>query len=263
MTKNIALLITIITLICSCRAKETQTEEQHVHNTSDHPIYIDRIEQGHQKALLVKNDVVCFNLEVTFGERKSKYKIFTTPTSSKIKMEKLDGTVTIMKNGTVYTNADSTKWESEQFGLFTYQYFFMAPYKLSDPGTRWKKLPMVQLEESAMNTAMLTFEDGTGDAPDDWYVVHSDPQTNRITYMGYIVTGGTIAASEAEKNAHAIKYLDYRTIDGIPISHKWQFFDYSRTNGLGELIGEGSIKNAMFMEDIDHIFDTNGLQKIN
>lgn len=262
MILRIILLSAILTLIGSCKNKVDNLPTVEAVITSNHPIFVDRIEAAHKKATFLDNETVCFNLEVNFGGNPSRYKIFSTPNSSNIKVEKADGITTIVSDGVIYTNADTSNWESEKFGIYTWQYFFMAPYKLSDEGTKWKKLPMTTLEETATNTAFLTFEDGTGDAPDDWYMVHSDPQTGLITYLGYIATGGTSTAAEAEKNAHAIKYMNYTDVDGVPISHSWEFYNYSRTEGLGELIGNGTIKNAMFMEYIDNTYDTNGLVKI-
>lgn len=218
---------------------------------TNHPSFVSDMEVAHQKTKLLSNGIVCFNLDMTFGSRKSQMKIFTTPSSSAIRVDKKDGPSTVMVDGNIYSDADSSKWRSEQFGIYTYQYFFMAPYKFSDQGTVWKKLPKMKIEDRMLNRAQLTFETGTGDSPNDWYMVHSNPETNRVEYIGYIVTGGGTSIEEAEKNAHAIKYSDYQMVGGIPFAKKWEFFDYNKTTGLGDKIGEGEIKNIEFMDVVD------------
>jgi len=218
---------------------------------SDHPSYVTAIESAHGKAELFENQVICFNLDMTFGSTKSLMKIMTTPNSSSVRVDKSDGTSTIVLNGDVYTNADSTNWARERSSLFTYQYFFMLPYKLSDEGTKWERLPEMKIKEQMMDRAKLTFERGTGDAPDDWYIVHSDKVTHMINAVGYIVTGGGTSIEEAEEHAHAIEYLDYRKFDKVPIATTWNFYRYNKEVGLGSQIGQGIIRNVETMDNID------------
>lgn len=250
-------------LICLCGLVGTSCRDaskKHVNPTEDvidvveltnHPSFVSDMEQAHNKAQLLRNGIVCFNLEMTFGTRKSSMKIFTTPTSSSIRVDKHDGPSTVMIDGELYTDADSSQWKREQFGIYTYQYFFMAPYKFSDEGTIWQKLSDMKLEGKNTNRAKLTFESGTGDAPDDWYLVHSNPENNRVEYIGYIVTGGGASVEDAEKNARVIKYSDYQMVDGIPVAYKWEFFDYSPEHGLGDKRGEGILRNVEMMDVVD------------
>jgi len=251
---SIVILISLLTL--SCKDSSINKQKKATSNTleipeTNHPDFVSNMEVAHQKSKLLQNGVVCFNLDMTFGGSNSKMKIFTTPTSSAIRVDKKDGASTVMLNGEIFTDTDSSKWKGEEFGIFTYQYFFMAPFKFSDNGTVWKKLSDMKIEGENTNRAKLTFESGTGDAPNDWYVVHSDPTTNQVKYIGYIVTGGGTTFEEAEKNAHAIKYSEYIEVDGVPIASKWEFFDYNKDEGLGEKIGEGIIKNIEMMDVVD------------
>lgn len=50
---------------------------------------------------------------------------------------------------------------------------------------------MRPLDEKDHQTAKLTFEKGIGDAPDDWYVVYTDPENNTMQAAAYIVTFGS------------------------------------------------------------------------
>jgi hypothetical protein len=246
----LSLLFTACKGTTSESRKNEKVEIQEVTETN-HPDFVSQMEVAHQKARLLKNGVICFNLDLTFGSRNSKMKIFTTPTSSSIRMDKNDGPSSVMINGALYTDGDSSLWEKERFAIYTYQYFFMAPYKFSDEGTIWTRLPDMDIEGKRTNRAKLTFEPGTGDAPDDWYMVHSDPESHLVNYIGYIVTAGGMSVDEAEKNAHAIKYSDYKMVAEVPIAFKWEFFNYSKDSGLGDKIGEAILKNVEMMDEVD------------
>ncbi|MDF1696904.1 MAG: hypothetical protein P1U56_13765 [Saprospiraceae bacterium] len=253
---NALLGIFLITLCFSCKdssggAIQKTTQVENEMSETNHPNYVSEMEKAHRKSDLLKNGIVCFNLDMTFGKNKSLMKIFTTPNSSAIRVDKKDGASTVMVNGSIYSDADSTQWNREKFGVYTYQYFFMAPYKFSDEGTIWKKMNEVVMEGKPMERAMLTFEAGTGDAPDDWYIVYADEDSHLVQYIGYIVTGGGTSVEEAEKNAHAIKYSDYETIANIPFATKWEFFDFNREKGLGDKIGEGHLRNIELMDNVD------------
>jgi len=256
--------LTLALLLSNCKQAPTPTTTTLVNevSTTDHPVYVEAIEQAHNKAQLLSHETICFNLQYQFGDRSNKMKVFTTPNSSDIKIEKLDGTITIVSNGDVYTNADSTKWAGEQFSIYTWQYFFMAPFKLSDEGTNWQKLPQQEIAGQLTNVAKLTFDTGTGDAPDDWYILHTDPDTDLLQYLGYIVTGGGKTQAEAEKSARAVHYQDYIQVDGVPIATKWSFHNYDPNNGLGDQLGGATIKNALFMKVDADTYDTTDLTKI-
>jgi len=229
---------------------------------TNHPLYVEAMESAHKKKEFLKKESICFNLELQFGKSKSVQKIFTTPNSSAIRVEKKDGTVTVVNNGRIFTNAEQEKWPNEQFGVYTYQYFFMLPYKLSDEGTKWTKLENITMDGTSYECAELSFTDGTGDAPDDWYTVHPNPETNLIDIVGYIVTGGSRTVEEAEKNAHAIMYKKYQITDGVPISRQWEFYEYNKSDGISDKIGEATLKNVIFMDNIDNTYATDDLVEI-
>jgi hypothetical protein len=141
-----------------------------------------------------------------------------------------------------------------RFDIFTWQYFFALPYKLSDKGTKWELLGDKKLTEQNFPSGKMTFELGTGDAPDDWYVVYAN-EDNLINGAGYIVTFGGTPAEKAVENAHAITYSNYQMINGFPFATEWEFYNWSETEGLkGEPIGSAKIKNIKLLTKDDADF---------
>jgi len=247
------MLVAFLIMSVGCKEAAVSTGQKRNPSVpdSDHPSYVTAIEAAHGKARLLENEVICFNLDMTFGSSKSLMKIMTTPNSSAVRVDKKNGISTIVLNGEIYTNADSTQWESERSSLFTYQYFFMLPYKLSENGTKWEVLPDMKIQEELLDRAKLTFVDGTGDAPDDWYIIHSDSESHMINTVGYIVTGGGTSVEEAEQHAHAVSYKDYKEFDKVPIATTWDFHRYNKDVGLGTQIGQGIIRNVIMMDNLD------------
>jgi len=108
--------------------------------------------------------------------------------------------------------------------------------------------------EAIFYTAKLTFEKGTGDAPDDWYIVYKNPKTNVLEGAAYIVSFGK-GVEEAEKEPHAIKFNDFTIVEGIPLATNWTFHLWTDVDGYGGQIGEVKLKNIKFLEDTEALFN--------
>jgi hypothetical protein len=138
------------------------------------------------------------------------------------------------------------KPEKARFDAYTWSYFFLFPYKMGDKGTNWTDFPTKEMNGISYNVNKLTFEANTGDAPDDWYVVYTDKETNLVEVAAYIVTFSK-SQTEAEQNPHAIKYTKYKEIEKIPIATEWSFYDWSEKDGLSGDVGFGTLSNIKFV----------------
>jgi hypothetical protein len=130
----------------------------------------------------------------------------------------------------------------------------MFPYKLSDPGTQWQSYKNEEKDAASFITEKLTFKPETGDAPDDWYIVYADQNSNLIQKAAYIVTAYG-SKEEAEKNPHAIQYADYEDVNGVPIATKWTFWGWNTKDGLTEQLGEAKLSNIQFLKNSASLFE--------
>ena len=138
---------------------------------------------------------------------------------------------------------------SARFNALTWPYFFSLPFKLGDPGTQLESLDDQTVNGVTYQRAKLTFSAGTGDAPDDWYILYFDGQ-KRLAAAAYIVTFGGKSPAEALANAHAICYHDYETIDGVEVAQNWTFHDWSEAEGWTTQIGEGALSKVSMLSEI-------------
>lgn len=77
---------------------------------------------------------------------------------------------------------------SPRFWALTPYYFVGMPFVLADPGVVLHQEKDAVLEGVDCHVIHVSFEAGTGDAPDDYYVVYFDKQTRRVKGLRYVVS---------------------------------------------------------------------------
>ena len=264
--KNYILAIAILSLI-SCK-NETQNEkdkEEVIMTEPDGGIgdgavspavaFAQGIEKAHNKQDWNDKRAVSFDIQLSFGgQERLNGKVTSLTNSSKIRIDKKGGAQLIYDGNEVYLCPADAEAEGARFDMFTWQYFFAIPFKLTDPGTKWEAMETVQLNGNPYDVGKLSFANNVGDAPDDWYVVYQERKSGLLHAAAYIVTFGT-AQDKAEENPHAIVYSEYKVVEGIPVATKWSFHNWSRTTGFGDKIGEASITNVVFFNAEDSLFN--------
>ncbi|MDX1542683.1 MAG: DUF6503 family protein [Christiangramia sp.] len=260
MKKLVALFC--ILMLFSC--KENNTEERipvEPHNgigdgAGPPPVlsFSENIEEAHNKPSFMNHDAVSFDIALKFGgAERLNAKISMTTNSTRVRVDKTNGTSLIFDGEKTVITPDTVKTDGARFDIFTWQYFFALPFKLTDPGTVWEREEKRKLGSEQYNTAQLSFESGVGDSPDDWYIIYQDPETKRLKAAAYIVTFSKDRA-EAEENPHAIVYSNYRTVEDVAFATKWSFHNWDDNDALGEKLGEAQISNIRFFEPQEDYF---------
>jgi len=256
------LLFTLVTFMLACQPAE-DTKEVSSDNgaqaneapSSDAgyalPI-VETISRTHNAQAFHDKKAVAFNLELYFGgSKRFESRITSNTNSTAIRFDRSDGVSLIYDGEKVVQTPDTTDYPGARFDIFTWQYFALAPFKFDDPGTNWKQMDTVMMDGRSYDRARLTFENGTGDAPDDWYVVYQDEKSDRLHGMAYIVTFGK-SKEKAEQEPHAITYHNYQSVDGIPFPTQWKFWLWSEKDGFGQQIGSAELANISFVDDPDY-----------
>ena len=211
--------------------------------------FVTDIEKANASRKLHKKEAISFDIDLSFGGKTAmKGTVISSTNSSFIKIVKADGTILTFDGNKAWLSPVDKNYKGARFDMFTWQYFFMAPFKFSDGGTKWADLgDMPYNKERKLQAAKLTFESGTGDASGDYYFVYKNAQ-NLVEAMGYIVTFGGRSVEQAEKGAHAIVYADYKKVDGVPIAMLWSFHNWNKEKGIADKIGEAKITNVKFIK---------------
>ncbi|HEX2253229.1 MAG TPA: hypothetical protein VHQ65_08175, partial [Thermoanaerobaculia bacterium] len=205
------------------------------------------IEESHGAEAWRRQEAVAADVVLEFGgDRVFEGRLLFPPDMSASRLELAGGTVAVWDGEAAWVSPASAELPRARFHLLTWPYFLALPFKLRDPGTRLEDLGERPLSGTAYQAARLTFEPGTGDTPDDWYVLYRDPASERLIAAAYIVTYGT-PAEQAEAEPHAITYEDFQEVEGVQVPTTWRFWSWNEEEGVdGEPIGRVALENVRF-----------------
>ena len=142
---------------------------------------------------------------------------------------------------------DSTAFAYDtKFWALTPIYFLGQPFILDGEGVNLELLPKISYKDASQDAVKVTFEEGTGDAPDDYYILYFNSDNHQLSAIRYIVSypayfkdGGHLP----EKFMEVIGEID---IDGIllPTGYKTH---WSKENGTaGEYITKIEVSDVNF-----------------
>lgn len=247
----------------SCQQKTIDDSKEELPANKQPNTFAQKVEASHHKEAFVAKELIQYDLKLWFGgSMRMDATITMSPDFSRIRMEYENGRTLIYNGDGVYQVGDTTSYKSARFDIFTWPYFFAFPFKLSDPGTNWESSPYSTLGEKPYISQKLTFDNGVGDAPDDWYIAYADTETYRLYAAAYIVTMGR-TQDQAEEDPHAISYTDYQEFEGVPIATKWQFWNWRWEKGLEDQLGNAVISNIAFLPMDNTLFElTTPMRKI-
>ncbi len=99
-------------------------------------------------------------------------------------------------------------------------YFYAMPFVVGDNGVFYTPLPPTTLDGIAYNAIKMSFDKGVGYSPTDEYIIYSDPESNKMIWLGYTVTGNSGKKSDRWS---FIKYVDWQEVNGLllPKTLRW------------------------------------------
>ena len=215
------------------------------------PPAVAAMEAAHHKPVYEAKPTVKADIDVDFGGKDLLAgTMWFEPWLGRVRME--------LDNGTVLVWDGEAAWRSPsdseaipiggRFHLITWPYFMALPYKLSDAGVKYADAGVLPLtDEDSRPATKMTFGEGIGDAPDDWYLLFADPETDRLSAAGYIVTYGGTPAEQANTKPSIVFYDDYQDFDGVPFATTWTFYFWSPEAGRdAEPKGVAKLSNVEF-----------------
>ena len=210
-------------------------------------LFIDAIEKAHGAVAWPKDRALQADFTIRFGDKGWEGTYTIDREMSLVRLDAKDGTTIVFDGKEVWLTPPDSKFSGPRFWIFTPPYFSLLPFKLRDDGAKLAPAGTKTIDASAHDVAKLTFAAGTGDAPDDWYLLFRDPKSGRLNATAYIVTYARDAAKAAAE-PHILRYLDFKTVDGVTLSTRWQFFNWNEAGGQnGAMLGEWTLANMKFV----------------
>ncbi len=213
------LLISLFVLVLSCkdnRPLNTRVQEEVVQNLDIIPEswIINRVKKAEIRLTASEAGKVIWNAMEAHGGLKNWYS--KGPLTFRFNYQPLDGStqrdsyqvVDIWRNRAVHHSAadstasygwtgtdhwvkakDSTAFAYDtKFWAMTPLYLMGFPFVLDGEGVNLEVLPQSNYLNTTNDVVKVTFDPGTGDAPDDYYILHFDSQTHQLIGTRYIVS---------------------------------------------------------------------------
>jgi hypothetical protein len=213
------------------------------------------IEVAHGAAFWPDGKAVRARVTVSFGGSEVFAGVMTYDRNTSRCRIETDDAVVVFDGAKTWVRPDREAFPQARFHILTWPYFLAAPFKLRDPGGVVVGGGLKTMDGRMCKTARLTFEAGTGDTPEDWYVIYGDPQTQRLLALAYIVTYGTPAA-DAEKAPHVAVYREFTTVDRVVLPTAITFHDWDEKTGAHEArIGMAQFEGIEFVPIPADAFD--------
>ncbi|MEM6910523.1 MAG: hypothetical protein AAF555_02975 [Verrucomicrobiota bacterium] len=192
-------------------------------------------------------EVVSCEVSIVFGGQPMVDATFTFQAHGpQAKMETRDGLTILFDGETAWTTGEAHPMD--RFHVLTWPWFVMAPYKMVGDGITLSDYAEKKVGQTTYQTFLQTFASDMGDAPEDWYRLFIEPETQQLDWMSYIVTYGK-SAEEANQKPSVIHYEDYASIEGVQIAQTYTFYlwDKEKSAPLGDPKGTGQVKEVRFL----------------
>lgn len=125
----------------------------------------------------------------------------------------------------------SVNWASRMpprfLALLNY-YFLNLPWLTQDPGVILGAPEPANLWDDPTEyvTVRMTFAPGTGDTPDDYYLLYIDPESHRLHACEYIVTYAALLPPGMEHTPpHILVYDTFETVNGLLVPTAFTIYE--------------------------------------
>lgn len=125
-------------------------------------------------------------------------------------------------------------------------YFFAMPFVLADPGIQYEDLGIKKIENIAYRALKISFNEGVGDADDDLYIAHFNPETYQLELLLYTVT---YFSGEKHENYNALRYQKWEEVNGLLVPQKMSGYKYEN-DSIKEIRYEAEFTNIKLSEKL-------------
>ena len=142
---------------------------------------------------------------------------------------------------------DSTAFAYDtKFWALTPIYFLGQPFILDGDGVNLELLPQENYKEHTNDVVKVTFDAGTGDAPDDYYILYFDAETHLLKVIRYIVSYPAYFKDGGHAPEKFMDVLGEKEVDGIILPTAYKTHWLAENNLPGEYITEITVSDTHF-----------------
>lgn len=216
--------------------------------------FVARIEKAHAHEQWAEHAALAADIVVRSRDNEVLRGTLMFDTSaSKSRIERDDGTVLVYDGQHFHISPADGDARLAWFHLLTWANYLALPHRLSNAEARIElvgdvvfdgnhRYPAGQLYDESADPRL--FVDGS--------LIYRDPDTDRVAGAAYQAR----LRHARQPVYHAVRYHDYRQVDGVPIPMRWTFHPWRINHGLDEDDSFGSVvlDNVRFVEPASDAF---------
>ena len=150
---------------------------------------------------------------------------------------------------------DSTAFVYDtKFWALTPIYFLGQPFILDGEGVNLELLTQKLYKEKNNDVVKVTFDSGTGDAPDDYYVLYFDADSHQLSVIRYIVSYPAYFKDGGHLPEKFMDLSDYKTVGGITFPTLYKTHWLAENEQPGEYITKIEVSDIEFVKNIKEDF---------
>lgn len=134
-------------------------------------------------------------------------------------------------------------------------YFVGLPFVLADEGTNYELLDPLEHDGVTYDLVKVTYDAGTGDAPDDFYVIYIHPETKLMGGLRYIVSYPGFFPDGGNAPEKFMDILGLQTVDGITVPTGYHTY-WFKDGKPAEHITKIDVSDLSFKSDLEKGFFT-------
>ena len=154
------------------------------------------------------------------------------------------------KNAWLMAKDSLTFTYNTRFWSLTPYFFSGLPFLLDGNGVNLELLPQKEFNKRLNDVIKVTFADGTGDAPDDYYVLYFDNETHKMSVIRYIVSYPGYFKKGGNSPEKLMELFGEQTIEGISFPQSYKTHWLTKDETAGEHITNITLSNIEFKQNL-------------
>lgn len=139
---------------------------------------------------------------------------------------------------------DSFPGKAPRFYRNLHFYFFGLPFLLADPGVNLEDMGTKTFDDNTYNVTKATFGAGVGDAPEDQYILYTNPETNQLEFINYSVT----YYDKSRATSYNALVYEWQEVGELTVPKGYKGYKWENEM-LGELRYEIDINKVVFSKN--------------
>ncbi|MDT8415321.1 MAG: hypothetical protein RQ735_08070 [Flavobacteriaceae bacterium] len=187
------------------------------------------------------------------GVPRNTYQVVDTWRNLARHKEALDTSLQYGWNGKVAweVKKDSTSIPyNTRFWALTPYYFAAIPFVLEGAGVNLEQLPDENFKNKTWDVVKVTFDPGTGDAPDDYYILYFDKTDHTLGVIRYIVSYPAYFKKGEHMPEKFMDVIGKQVIDSIVFPEAYKTYWLGKDNQPTQYITEITLSEVSFENSV-------------